>query len=117
MADQSGFSRGFIRSDRAWYASANALTHPQVIFGLLYPDGGFEFGEAVMNWVVVGDELAARLEMFQDAFPLLVACPDVFTGLSALAGDDPVGALSITDDEFVALLQSCGFVDFTAYSR
>lgn len=102
--------REYIVFSKTWYVKTAPREEfvDEVTFGLFASDGG-TYGEAKMRWYDLGgsQEPAAHLEVFQDAWKALMSFDDLLDKLGSL--DDK----NMTRDEFVALLEECGFTDRT----
>ena len=85
--------RGFYRTD--WNI-------PEIMFGVYDDEGGCD-GEMGMRWHDLGNQSAARLECFEDAFTLLAQFGDVIERLAQTR--------NISEPEFANLLLECGFTD------
>lgn len=105
--------RGYIRTSKAWYARAmlkNGTPIWEVNFGMYYPKGGTA-GEITMEWLTVGNKECPMLRCFDDAWKVLYSFSDVLQRLAE------VDNKNITEEEFVAILDTCGFKDMTPYER
>ena len=109
MKDHSGRERAFIWSSRAWYAQS-VINGDEVMFGMYARDGGTS-GEMGMRWIELGNKKVPRLEVFDDAWDVLA----MFTDLIQVLGEHD--NKNITPQEFVDILKSCNFSDFTEYER
>lgn len=110
-----GMARGFHWLSQAWYATTSLVGREftdEICFGYfdLNPNEGGTTGEMMMRWYDLGSGtgIAARLEVFDDAWHALFTFQDV---LAALAERD---GKNITPAQFTELLTSLGFVDLTA---
>lgn len=105
MTDHIGCIRGYHRSSKANYK--DVVESIQVMFGMYHPDGGTS-GEMCMQWVQL-DTLTPQLTVYNDAWSALSLFEDVINKIGEL--DD----MDISEEQFVALLDTCGFKDLTAY--
>jgi len=101
------YIRGYQRSSLAFYSSVLDLV--EVYFGLYHPEGGCK-GEMVMEWVILDNKPCARLKVFEDSFATLASFSDLIIELGKVDGQE------IQEPDFVKILDSCGFVDMTAYN-
>jgi hypothetical protein len=105
--------RGYIRSDRAYYAEANAIKRPEISVGLYGLDGGTA-GEFTVMWVEsssASEELIPLIQIYDDAWRALAAMHDL---IDELVKHNDRG---ISDDEFSDILDRLGFRDLTEYRR
>ena len=110
MKDHSGCERAFIWSSRAWYAESIGK-NDEIMFGMYSREGGTT-GEMGMRWRDLGGKKKVpRLEVFDDAWHVLSIFPDL---IQALGEHDNK---NIAPQEFVEILKSCSFSDFTEYER
>lgn len=100
--------RGYHRYNKSWYAQPNEKI--TVGFGLYHKDGGTS-GEMSMAWYELGKDLCARLESFEDSWSVLSTFPDLIEELSK------VDSGLIQEEDFVEILNKCGFKDLTQYKR
>lgn len=94
----------YIRSDQAWYASANRIDHPRLAVMRASTDGGvfWEFGiEQISN-------IGVQVKIFDDAWVAFTERPDVFAALTRLGK----GA---TIPDVQDALRSLGFADVTEH--
>lgn len=96
-------TRGYYRSSKAWYTGGE-----EVVFGHYSPEGGTT-GEMKVKWVKLQDYTAPKLEVFNDSWKVLYAFPDVIKSMAE------VDSQNITEEQFVAILDSLGFKDLTPY--
>lgn len=108
MRDHNGCIRGYHRTSKAWYAKAKERI--EVRFGMFAEEGGTS-GDITMEWVDLGlmDGLTARLKCFEDGWSALA----LFTDLIQKMGE--FDSQKIQEEEFVKMLDECGFKDMTAY--
>lgn len=104
---------GYIKPGEAWYAEANRQItgdrlDSEIMFGA-YVEGGGTLGEMAMRWHKVGE----RLEIFNDAWAML-AIPEFQNVLEKLAEH---GDKALSKEEFVKILEECGFEDLTEYKN
>lgn len=111
MSKHEGMIRGYHRSHLAWYAKANNITEPEILFGLFDPEEGGTTGGMVMEWVNIGGESVANLNVFEDAWSTL----SLFTDLIQRMGE--VDNQLIQEPEFCKMLDECGFIDMTEYTN
>ncbi len=104
----NGCIRGYYRAHKAWYADANDIKLPEIVFGMYHPDGSTT-GEMQMKWVMLQNSLCAKLISFEDSWSLL----SLFSDLIKKMGK--VDSQNIQEEEFVKILDECGFKDLTAY--
>ncbi len=103
-------SRGYIRSNKAWYAEANNFKRTEVCFGLFHADGSTP-GEMYMEWVQIDNHFAPRLKCFDDGWEVLASFTDLIKKMREF------DKLWIQEPEFCELLDSLGFKDLTEYER
>jgi hypothetical protein len=108
MKDHEGCIRGYHRSSKAWYAKANNKDRIEVSFGMYAEERGTS-GEMTMEWVELSGKQRARLKCFEDCWSALA----LFTDLIQKMGE--VDSEEIQEEEFVKMLDECGFKDMTAY--
>ena len=110
--NQDGCIRAYHRSSKAWYASApfggHLIESEEVMFGMYHPQGGTS-GEMSMRWKDLGGR-CCQMAVYGDAFATLAQFTDL---LQALADKDQ----HMTEPEFCAILDKCGFEDITAYEQ
>jgi hypothetical protein len=106
--DHEKLIRGFVWSNKAWYAEGANIKEGEINFGLYSTEGGTT-GEMSMRWIEIGEEKVPRLEVFFDAWETLAGFKDVIDALVSLNDKN------ITDFDFVKILLSCGFSDLTKY--
>ena len=107
MRDHTGMIRGFHWANKAHYSEF--VETPEVNFGMYDKDDGGTTGEMSMKWIEISGKLYPKLECFDDGWNALYSFSDVLNKLSE------IDSKSITDEEFVNILLSCGFVDLTKY--
>lgn len=108
MKDHTECIRGYHRSSKAHYR--DVIDGIEVMFGMYYAQDGSTTGEMAMKWInIVGDKLSPRLECYSDAWSALARFPDLIQKLGDL--DD----IDLTEEQFCALLDVCGFKDLTKY--
>lgn len=100
--------RGYVISHRAWYH--NVVMGKEVMFGLYYPEGSTG-GEMAVRWHDLKPNIVPRLECFDAAWKTLNSCGDVIEKLAFVNG------MNIGVDEFVEILDKCGFKDLTPYGK
>lgn len=104
-----GCIRAYIRSSKTYYARAlNDQT--EVNFGMYALEGGTS-GEMQMTWKDLGGELSAQLKSYYDSWSALALFTDVIQEMGKV--DDQ----AITEEQFVAILDKCGFKDLTEYAN
>lgn len=101
-----GCVRGFIWSSKAWYHRPEYDN--DIHFGMYHKDGGTS-GEMAVEWIELSGADHPRLMVFNDAWNAM----STFTDLLEKMGE--VDDFHITQEEFVEMLLSCGFVDMTEY--
>jgi len=101
--------RGFVWSNKAWYAESNNIKNGMIHFGLYSTEGGTT-GEMTMEWIELCGNIVPRLNAFDDSWEVLASFKDVIDILGR------VGNKNITDDDFVKILMDCGFTDLTKYT-
>lgn len=101
-----GCVRGFIWSNKAWYHQPEY--GKDIHFGM-YAENGGTSGEMSVEWIQLSGIDHPRLMVFNDAWSAL----STFTDLLQKMGE--VDDFHITQEEFVDMLLSCGFVDMTKY--
>lgn len=110
MNKHEGTQKGFVHHASAWYANRVKLpvyVVDQITFGYYTPDGGTT-GEMVMTWYRLGvNEVAPKLEVFNDAWSALATFADLIAALGQ-RDDQPT-----TPEQFCDLLREHGFVDLT----
>lgn len=110
MKNHEGSYRGYHRSSKAWYANSLKKEKIEVNFGMYGEDGGTS-GEMSIKWHELDSKLCARLECFEDGWSALGLFSDVIEKLAAV--DSEV----IQEEDFVKILDECGFKDDTAYEN
>lgn len=99
--------RSFIWCSKAWYADASEFENSdEITFYGPSPDCPGEMG---MVWIELGSSFVPQLQVFDDAWGALAGFGDLIKELGAK--DDQ----TITPEQFIAILLSCGFVDRTEY--
>jgi len=98
--------RTYYKAYDAWYADTIGRDL-EISFGI---EGGELDGEMTMKWVDLNGPTPC-LECFSDAFHTLASMKDVLQALVELEGS------RFTKDEFVSILEKCGFADATPYVR
>jgi hypothetical protein len=101
--------RGFIWSNKAWYASANNIKNGMIHFGI-YSTGGGTTGEMSMEWMEIAGDNVPFLKAFNDSWKNLASFGDILEALSR------IDSKNITDVDFVKILLECGFCDLTKYT-
>lgn len=110
MADHTGCIRGYYRGSKAYYAKTVYKDRIEVTFGMYHPEGGTS-GEMTMVWESLNNTLCARLKSFEDSWSALA----LFTDLIQKMGE--VDGQGIQEEDFVKILDSCGFKDLTPYTN
>ncbi len=105
-----GCSRGYHRSSKAWYAKFNNTDRIRVQFGMYAKDGSTS-GEMSVEWVLLDNNLCARLKSFEDGWSALA----LFTDLIQKLGE--VDNQLIQEVDFCKILDDCGFKDLTSYTE
>lgn len=108
MKDHEGCVRGFYCPNKSWYS--NIISEKEIDFGM-YADDGSTSGSMTMCWINIGGEEVPKLEVFNDGWNALSLFSDLINVLGEYDEE------RITQEEFVEILKSCGFKDFTAYDR
>jgi hypothetical protein len=103
--------RQYIHTTNAWYGPIlrqEAEWEDEVILSCCM-SGGSMMGEARLRWyrLEADQPPVPRLELFDDAWGMLAAWPDVWDALAALQ------TLRLSPDDCCALLERLGFVDQT----
>jgi hypothetical protein len=103
--------RQYIHTTGAWYGPIlrqEAEWEDEIIFGCCTPDGD-QMKEARLRWyrLEADQPPVPRLELFDDAWGMLAAWPDVWAALAALQ------TLHLSPGACWALLKRLGFVDRT----
>lgn len=104
------YVRGYYRYHKDKYSTEYDDIH--LIFGMVLCDysGDLITKKSIsVKWYLIEDKLYAKLEIFQDALSALTLYSDVFDILSKKESE------YITEEEFVELLNNCGFKDMTCY--
>jgi hypothetical protein len=101
--------RGFVWSNKAWYAKANRIKNGLIHFGI-YSTAGGTTGEMSMEWIELGGENIPRLNVFNDAWKTLAEFKDIIDALGRMNDKN------ITDADFVKMLLDYGFTDLTKYT-
>lgn len=109
MKDHSGCVRGFVWSSRAWYAESVKCQNA-IHFGMYAREGGTS-GEMTMRWHDLGGKSVPRLEVFDDGWSALFLFQNL---LEKLAEYDNK---TISQEQFVEILKTCGFEDLTEYKN
>ena len=111
--------RGFYIFTQSWYfiGQNEEMLRKRGIaeninFGTYYENGGGEL-DISANWHKLNDgkQPALRIDIFEDNFRAFLEFQDVFQHLSQLHKRNP------TPDQFVELLENCGFKDLTERKR
>ena len=103
------YFRGFVWSNKAWYAEANKIKNGLIHFGIYSADGGTA-GEMSMEWMNLCEKNVPQLQAFDDSWEVLAGFKDVIDALGRASGKE------ITDADFVKILLDCGFTDRTEYT-
>jgi hypothetical protein len=108
-----GSLRGYHVAHKAWYAPACDITLPSITIGMFAGENGDEgtVGEMQVNWVELQNVLTPKLECFDDAFRVLLSFRDVLDAVVALEKEN------FTPEDFIGVLDSCGFRDLTDYTE
>jgi len=109
--NHEGCSRAYVRSSKTWYYDSNSKI--SIYFGMYNIEDGGTSGEMEMVWIDLGGRLSARLESFHDSWIALSLFPDLIEKMGK--SDIQVSGNSIQEEEFVKLLDECGFKDITEY--
>jgi len=109
MTENENYKRAFIVSNRAWYK--NVVGKKEVVFGMYDLVLSGTTGEMAMRWHDLNRAEVPRIECFDDAWKTLFSFTDVLEKLA------DVDNKNITQDDFIEILLSCGFVDKTEYER
>lgn len=103
--------RGFYWSNKAYYAKSIGLTGDQIMFGMYGEDGDSgTIGEMSMEWIVLDRRYVPQLHVFDDAWKVLASFSDLIYKLGEV--DDQ----NISPEQFVNILKTCNFKDFTQYT-
>ena len=97
-----------IRTNQAWYYTHSlhdASLAETWSVGVDPKTGGGTYGEWEVNWRELGGEVAMRVEVFHDAFKVMMAVPGWWETLAANESASP--------DELMEALARIGFVDMT----
>jgi len=110
MKDHKDHRKQFRWTNKAWYGKGEK--RPEIVFGFYSPEGGTS-GEMSMCWYDLGkdDIPVPRLECFSDAWHALFILQDVLKRLADVDDED------IAPEQFMRILEQCGFVDTTPYRR
>ncbi len=108
MTQHDDYKRGFHRTSKAFYAKGDGEPPVKVYFGM-YAHGRTTNGEMTMEWEQLNCFSVPRLKVYDDAWRTLAT----FTDLIQILGEH--NDKDITEEEFVAILLSCGFEDLTPY--
>lgn len=108
MKDHNGCIRGYHRTNKAWYGKALNKDIIEINFGMFAEEGGTS-GEMTMEWEELSGKLCAKLKCFEDSWSALA----LFTDLIQKMGE--VDSKEIQEEEFVKMLDECGFKDMTSY--
>ncbi len=107
--------RTFTHSGEAWYHSLiggfSLNTVDEVYFGLSCGDGGTH-GEMKMEWITLGGKACPQLQVFDDAWVILLSFTDLLAELAKF-NCESMSNRSITPKEFCAILLRLGFRDTT----
>lgn len=96
----------FIVSHEAWYAKSIGLPMPEISIIEAHPGGGCYF-EFVIKWEVIRDELAPKIEIFDDAWIAFKKYNNLFKRLALLNNMSP------QPKDIIQLLLELGFKDVT----
>ena len=99
--------RGYHRSSKAWYS--HVVENIDVTFGMYDEDEGGTTGEMIMEWKELDGKLTAQLKCFEDSWSALSLFPDLIQKLGEADSDE------IQEEDFVKILDGCGFKDLTSY--
>lgn len=102
--------RGYQVTTRAWYALKWDYVNFEMYFGMYALEGGTD-GEMKMEWSTLSGENVAQLKCYEDAFLSLSKFPDLIQELGKVSGKN------IQPDDFIKILDGCGFTDMTEYER
>lgn len=102
------YIKGYIVSNKAYYAQH--VFKKEIPFGLYNPNGG-EKGSLVMEWKYLDNKESACLKSFHDTWVVLAEFSDVIAELGKLNNKN------ITQEQFIKILDSCGFTDMTEYTK
>lgn len=104
--------RAYVRTSKAYY-SKSFLDQPiNIMIGMYNPNGG-STGDFKVEWINLGESkgLAARLQVFDDAWSALMQFQDLLKRMSDLDGQN------IQEPEFAKVLDSLGIIDITEYKE
>lgn len=109
-------NRSYVQHSRAWYR--DRAPNPAGIVDVIMvsvrgeaPDGLRPDAEFAIEWHDLGNCVAARLAVYDEAWAALNRCRDLLDGLEALvarAGRSPI------PEEVVVLMDGLGFTDCTS---
>jgi len=104
--------RGYHRTNKAWYSANGNRKTVEVMFGMYHPDGGTS-GEMAMEWINLGVSYpsVAQLKSFEDSWGVLALFNDLILKLSEF------DSKNIQEEEFIEILNKCGFKDLTQYEE
>ncbi len=106
--------RGYYRATNAWWKKSTNDGDPEVQFGIYHDEDGKGKGGTSGDMCIIWDDVGGRrvplLKVYADGWKVLASFSDVITEL------EKVGKLKITEDQFCAILDRCGFIDLTKYN-
>ena len=103
------YKRKYVHLSHAWYAPSclpGREFADEVLLGLYDEEGGTA-GELAVRWYALGNRMATRLEIFDDAWGLMPQLQDLVDQLAK------VGGSTLSPKEFCRMLTFCGFEDAT----
>ena len=110
MKDHNGCIRGYHRNSKAYYYRPELFRYIEVTFGMFDPEGGTS-GEMTMAWEELNGKQCALLKSFEDSWSALALFTDVVQELGK------IDSQLITEVQFCAILDKCGFKDLTKYEQ
>lgn len=112
--------RGFYIHNESWYADPARYDEHEIMIGVYYPVEGGTDGEFCIRWRDLSyhsslgwptrKHIAARLDVYGDAWKVLPQFQDLLDGLAKLPSN-------VTPPEVHALLRSLGITDLTERVR
>jgi hypothetical protein len=103
--------RKYVNTDESWYATLPSyVPYRDIIFGVYAEEGGTT-GEMTMVW---NDRGHAKLEAYDDSFSVLAQFKDV---IDAVADHCKLTNDLLTKEDFIKILEACGFEDDTTRTK
>jgi hypothetical protein len=106
-------NRYFVHLSKAWYGNANLkdVEYKDDVWVLIEDENNNMIGEFGFRWYIIGNNLTAHLEVFDDAFKALSLCKDLIDELKEWDNK------YIQPEQIVKVLERLGFKDITPYEN